>query len=427
MAKPQEDAAGLEWPKVPFQNTALILNSLLQQLSPVIQKAAVASSSYAQVLRTCSWDPEKSRLGTVTFCVLPLGGVDLDLRGVLLHLQSKDGQYQRWARFDLERRMAVFREVPVDPGRRYSATASTIADIARAVAAVAVTLQRAAPPVRLAMRAATPSGLHLLAPTTCEPLYVDIFVLSEHVAAPEAPRLARPSAEAAEISVAELMAMLSDMRQEPQVRRDAALALGEMAPHSATPEVIRALVERLGDPDEYVRQAAARALGEMAPQSASDEVVEALAERLKDEQWQVREAATEALRRLLPEPQLVERLLEVLQVRGATEPIASILSGLATPQQPRTGAERQLVVVRLETRNPEAIGQWMRISLYEASRLLAVAVCSVKEDYWASSVHGNEQVLIVPIGATDIEVKVEQLDKSSLTEDELGLLLGENG
>jgi predicted GNAT superfamily acetyltransferase len=68
-----------------------------------------------------------------------------------------------------------------------------------------------------------------------------------------------------------------------------------MGSAAARPEVIGALLERLGDEESYVREAAARALGAMGAAAARPEVIGALLERLGDEDPDVREAAAEAL------------------------------------------------------------------------------------------------------------------------------------
>ena len=94
-----------------------------------------------------------------------------------------------------------------------------------------------------------------------------------------------------------LEALLEGLRDKDEdVRREAALALGEMGEAAARPEVIQALLERLRDKYGDVRAAAALALGWMGKAAATPEVLQALRERLRiDKKEYVREAAAEAL------------------------------------------------------------------------------------------------------------------------------------
>jgi len=65
---------------------------------------------------------------------------------------------------------------------------------------------------------------------------------------------------------------------KPMTRHAAAEALGRMGPRAATPEVLRALTERLGDVED-VRWAAAWALARMSG-ATRPEVIEVLTDAL---------------------------------------------------------------------------------------------------------------------------------------------------
>jgi HEAT repeat protein len=80
----------------------------------------------------------------------------------------------------------------------------------------------------------------------------------------------------------------------------AARALGEMAPASATEQILARLAGFLRDTEGAVREAAAAALGHMAPLSANEEVLAHLADSLRDSEASVRRAAAWALYRMGP-------------------------------------------------------------------------------------------------------------------------------
>jgi HEAT repeat protein len=115
-----------------------------------------------------------------------------------------------------------------------------------------------------------------------------------------------------------VQALLKYLRHpDPQARRTAAEAIGEMGPAAADPEVVNALLGRLHDRGEAwpVRRAAARALGAMGSAAAIPEVITALLERFRDahEVPSVREACALALEEMGPAaatPEAMRALLE---------------------------------------------------------------------------------------------------------------------
>jgi 3-methyladenine DNA glycosylase AlkC len=94
--------------------------------------------------------------------------------------------------------------------------------------------------------------------------------------------------------------------EELEVRRSAALALGEMGP--AAVDAVPALIRALEDENVFVRRDAADALGDIGPGAV--EAVPALIQALGDENDYVRMAARYALRNIGPEavPVLIEAL-----------------------------------------------------------------------------------------------------------------------
>ena len=88
-------------------------------------------------------------------------------------------------------------------------------------------------------------------------------------------------------------------RPNPSLRRNTALALGQVAGRDAIPD----LREMLKDEGEGVREAAAEALAQILQQMGQDEIPD-LREMLKDRDRHVREAAEEALAQIL---QQIER------------------------------------------------------------------------------------------------------------------------
>ena len=103
------------------------------------------------------------------------------------------------------------------------------------------------------------------------------------------------------------------------VRMNAAQALGRMGAAAATPEVVGALAQRLReDEGEWVRQEAAWALGEMGEAAATPEVLEALVQALRDRNSDVRSAAAWALREMgsaAARPEVIEALIQALRDR----------------------------------------------------------------------------------------------------------------
>ncbi len=107
-----------------------------------------------------------------------------------------------------------------------------------------------------------------------------------------------------------IQALLNAVGDEDEyVREAAADALGEMGPEAK--DAVPALIQTLGDGDEHVRRAAADALGEMGPEAK--EAVPALLQALEDAEWSVREAAAVALGKIGPEAkEAVAALIQAL-------------------------------------------------------------------------------------------------------------------
>ncbi len=131
-----------------------------------------------------------------------------------------------------------------------------------------------------------------------------------------------------------LMHQLKDERW--QVRRDAALALSEMAPEGKT--VIRALAESLKDQDSRVRRAAAEALGKAGPKAKA--AVPNLIGALNDQDATTRQSAAEALGRIGPRAKVaVSPLAGMLEaddprVRGSAARALGGLRGSAKAAAP---------------------------------------------------------------------------------------------
>ena len=137
------------------------------------------------------------------------------------------------------------------------------------------------------------------------------------------------------------LAQLQD--PDPDVRSDAAWALGRMGEAAAKPEVIGALIQRLREDEaEGVRQEAARALGEMGPAAATLEVLEALVQALQDRNSDVRSEAAWVLGEMgeaAATPEVLEALVQCLRedkdrdVRyGAAWALGKMGEAAATPE-----------------------------------------------------------------------------------------------
>ena len=91
-------------------------------------------------------------------------------------------------------------------------------------------------------------------------------------------------------------------------------AVGEMGAAAATPAVIGALINCLGNDESLVREPAAEALGEMGMAAGERRVIDALIARLHDDDPEVPEKAATALGRLglTASPELHVRVIEAL-------------------------------------------------------------------------------------------------------------------
>jgi hypothetical protein len=120
------------------------------------------------------------------------------------------------------------------------------------------------------------------------------------------------------MQIPELLKRLHDGK--PMTRHAAARALGRMGPLASTPEVLRALSERLGDVED-VRRAAAWALGRIgldgAPPDVRSEVLNSVLTHLRHEDEDIRRAAAWALARMsgATRPEVIEVLTDAL-LRG---------------------------------------------------------------------------------------------------------------
>ena len=95
------------------------------------------------------------------------------------------------------------------------------------------------------------------------------------------------------------------------VRKAAAVALGEIGSKEAVPHLIKALKDKKW----YVRKAAAEALGKIG----SKEAVPHLAKALKDEDRDVRRAAVQALKEIEWQPQSQEEKILYLVAKKSLE------------------------------------------------------------------------------------------------------------
>jgi HEAT repeat protein len=109
---------------------------------------------------------------------------------------------------------------------------------------------------------------------------------------------------------------------DPRARLHAVHALDERSGDRET--VLPALLAALRDEDVYVRRDAARALGRLAP-PAREEAVPALQPLLRDREPSVRKAAAEALRKIDP---LRGKLQSQKSKSQEESPVASLAVGI---------------------------------------------------------------------------------------------------
>ncbi|MBV7328161.1 HEAT repeat domain-containing protein [Chloroflexi bacterium TSY] len=117
------------------------------------------------------------------------------------------------------------------------------------------------------------------------------------------------------------------------MRQAAASSLGELG--EASPQVVEALIQALGDSDIDVRQTAASSLGELG--ETSSQVIETLIQALGDSDINVRQTAASSLGELgETSPQVIETLIQALSTRDidVRQAVASSLGelGEASPQ-----------------------------------------------------------------------------------------------
>ncbi|CAF1422781.1 unnamed protein product [Didymodactylos carnosus] len=93
-------------------------------------------------------------------------------------------------------------------------------------------------------------------------------------------------------------------------------ALGKLGEKAATSEVIRALLNALGDENDAVRSSACEALGNMGDKAATSEVIRALLNALCDAQNLVRYSAREALETMGDEAATSELIRALLNALG---------------------------------------------------------------------------------------------------------------
>ncbi|CAE7760565.1 unnamed protein product [Symbiodinium pilosum] len=188
------------------------------------------------------------------------------------------------------------------------------------------------------------------------------------------------------------------------VRRNAAIALGEMGPRAA--EAVLRLIKALKDQDADVRTAAAEALGKIAPAAAK--AVPQLIKALDDKDRSLRRNAAVALWRINPAALPWESLIPPLARVDALEPTHDILLMLVLSHGPNSEDS-------MDPRVATAVQEAVRYSLDEDVLRSAVKVlpASLRTSHPGTvKLRGLVQRALLKVPIAAVECKLHELLES---------------